>query len=348
MPFHAGAPASREGGDCYTICYEQRQDGRWLPEANGRLHAERSGNLAEPMTVGWQPSGDLHGCRHPLARVQIHVAPSKNGALVATSLAGAVPSGVLLHVRSALRFAESLSEAAPGPSCCAQHSHWLAIPSLRRAQEHADRGELVEARRALHTARSHDPALPGIDFRIGQIDSALGEDQLAAARLRQAALTGGNPSLQAAAARGASDSVARLADPARGQRLRRDAHRRLSAGDTASATALALTANDESPDAIGDLRLRHRLLLAADDARAALGTSLLLREYGLTPASEQLVATDMSRLGIVELARRAAARATGRELPSGDLLLALSGYGEAANATFLAPTPSPAPAAPAR
>ena len=65
-------------------------------------------------------------------------------------------------------------------------------------------------------------------------------------------------------------------------------------------------------------------------------------------STEQLVAVDLQRMGIVELARRAAARAVGRDPQGSDLMLALSGYGEAANATYLAPTPSMSPAPPAR
>jgi tetratricopeptide (TPR) repeat protein len=347
MPFHAGAPASRDG-DCYAVCYEQRQDGRWLPEANGRLRAERSGNLLQPMRMKWEATDALHGCRHPRARVEIHVAPSTEGARVAIDLTGQVPPAVAMHVRNALRFAESLEQTGPLSACCAQHSSWLAIPWLRRAKAHAEQGQLVEARRALQTARSHDPTLLGIDFRIGEIDLALGDDSLAAPRLRKAALESQDPRLQSAASATANEAANRLEDPARGQRLRRDAHRRLSTGDAPSAAALALAALDDSPDPIADLRLRHRLQLAAEDPRAALGTSLLLREYNMSPSTEQLVAVDLQRMGIVELARRAAARAVGRDPQGSDLMLALSGYGEAANATYLAPTPSMSPAPPAR
>src|SRR5262249_13044827 len=113
------------------------------------------------------------------------------------------------------------------------------------------------------------------------------------------------------------------------------AHRRLTAGDARSAEALALQARAEEPDPVADLRLRHRLAEVRDDARAALGTALLLREYAADARAEQLLALDLDRVGCDGLARRAGLRARGLDLPGAELLAALAVYGDFANAAFL-------------
>ncbi|HZT55157.1 MAG TPA: hypothetical protein VFA35_02955, partial [Burkholderiaceae bacterium] len=195
--------------------------------------------------------------------------------------------------------------------------------------------DLLAARSDLQAARALDPTLPGVDYRIGQLDRALGQDELAVPRLRLAAALAADPALRAAAADEAGQSLARRDDAARGQQLRRDAHRRLGAGDARSAEALALQARAEEPDPVADLRLRHRLAEAHNDVRGALGTALLLREYAGDARAEQLLADDLDQLGCDGLARRAGLRARGLDMPAADLLAALAVYGDFANAAFL-------------
>ena len=334
LPYHAGAPASAAADGSFLICFEQRTDGHWTARASGRLCANRSSDLAHVMTVEWLPATELRGFNNPCAALRILVTPEADGCRVTSDIAGIVPDNVLLHLAQTLRFSERLLQAEQLPPCCSQHSRWLSVPWLRRASHCEEIGELIDARRALHSARSFDQGLPGIDYRIGQLDAALGQDEAAEKRLRAAAFASADPGLRAAAALRAADSLARLDSSVRGQRLRRDAHRRLTAGDTASARALALQAEAEAPEPTADLRLRHRLQLILADARGALGTALLLREYEPTQSADQLLAIDLGRVGCIELAKRAESRVTGRALPSAELFAALSNYGDFENATY--------------
>jgi hypothetical protein len=335
LPYHGGAPASRGDDGSFEICYQQRADGRWTPRADGRLCAVQQADGERALAVQWQPEPGLPGWQRPVAALVLRIVPCGSGARLCAEANGAAAEFALRHARAALQFAQTLLDGGAAVPCCARHANWQARALLQRAAHRRAECDLLAARSDLLAARALDPTLPGVDYRIGQLDRALGQDELAVPRLRLAAAQAADPALRAAAADEAGQSLARRDDTERGQRLRRDAHRRLTAGDSQSAEALALQARAEEPDPVADLQLRHRLAEARDDTRAALGTALLLREYAADARAEQLLADDLDRLGCDGLARRAGQRARGLDLSAAELLAALAVYGDFANAAFL-------------
>jgi hypothetical protein len=160
------------------------------------------------------------------------------------------------------------------------------------------------------------------------LDSALGHDRLAARRLQSACRAALDPTQQALAGGAARASILRLQSSQPGRDMRRDALTHLDRGDADSATALAERARAIDPDPVADLLLRHRLSILRGDHHGALGTALLLRQYGADANADSLLARDHQRLGQHELARRAAVRLMLQQWPTADLMAAFEACGD--------------------
>ena len=94
-----------------------------------------------------------------------------------------------------------------------------------------------------------------------------------------------------------------------GESLRLAAAAHIDDGKLTAAWALLLAARSAAPDPIADLALRHRMQTEQRDQRGALGTALLLREYGAGADGDRLLAAALRQTDQLSLARRADTRA---------------------------------------
>ncbi|MGE3171120.1 MAG: hypothetical protein AB7O97_00755 [Planctomycetota bacterium] len=324
LPYHAGAPATRLDDHRFEIRYQQRADGRWTARADGRLLARPAADGRVPDAVEWRATDELLGWSAPVAEFVVRVERDRQGVIVRSSAHGCEQPALERHLPDAVRFATELTAAAAEPApatpaplrpCCARHAPWCAVAWVHAGLGAERRGELLIARDALRAALAQAPHLAELEYRIGALDRALGQDRLAVPRLRAASRRSADQGQRSLAALAARASQQR-ATAAPGDSLRDDALAQLAAGRFESALALAHAARATDPDAVADLRLRHRLQRTQGDPLGSLGTALLLREYARTdPAVDDLLAEDFARVGHWQLAHRAGARMMLRQLP---------------------------------
>lgn len=323
LPYHAGAPATRLPGGGYEVRYDRRADGRWTPRAAGRLIARPDRDPTRLPVIRYERASGLGGFRAASATVIVRIDPGADGAVIGARVVGAELEPLLQHLAHAVRFVASLPTDEVEPPCCARHAPWQARSFALAARGHLEAGRLLAARDALRAVEALRPGQRDLDFHIGRLDRLLGQDELAGPRLLTASRSAGDPLTRAAAARQARRSLERARGGDRGELLRRDAERQFAAGNLASAAALAHEARAADPDPVADLELRHRLLREREDHFGALGTALLLREYGGGPGIDRMLAHDFGRMGHDQLARRAALRTLAGELPRSPLLRAV-------------------------
>jgi len=326
LPYHAGAPATRLADGSYEVRYQRRDDGRWTPRADGRLLAPRVSGTEVPGDVRYVAATGLGGWRTVDAEFVVTIAVTPAGADIRTSAYGFDAEPLLRHLHAAAEFAQALAcpDETGGSlrSCCAQHANWRAVALLRAARDRARDNDLLALRDALRAARAVAADLPGLDYRIGAVEHAIGQDELAAPRLRTASRSDADPVTRSSAWTSARSSSTRSTQRD-SESMRRSALAALDAGRLEAAAALAHAATATAPDPIADLRLRHRLQRARDDRFGSLGTALLLREYGGEAGVDRLLAEDYAQVGYWRLARRTAARLLIGQLPASDLFAAL-------------------------
>lgn len=304
QPRHAGAPASRHDDDSYCVSYHQRRDGRWLPRCNGRLST--SVRIEYPPQIRYEPDADMTGCAAPRARLTARIVAGPAG--TRWSIAGPSPVADVVrdHVLRGTAYAAALAAGEIHEPCCAAHAGWLAHPFVARAARHLQQGQLAAALAALQSAQASAGNLPGLQQRLGTVAAALGLDEQALPHLREAELLAVDPVARAAITRTLHRIESRRGHDAGAASLRRDALQLLHHGDLHGAAALAHAAEARTPDRIADLGLRHLLMRARGEPEAALGSALLLREYGGLAAAS--LAADFTSAGHPALARRAAMR----------------------------------------
>ena len=307
LPYHAGAPATRLSGDSFEVRYDRRIDGRWSPRADGRLLARDNANPTNFPAIRYQPVRGLPGFPSPTATVTVYIYLHRHGTEVEVKTSGTSAESLVEHLHGALRLAAGIRNQTLPEPCCSRHAPWQAYAFAQRANAQQRAGKLLAARDSLRAARAVQPNLPGIQRSIGELDRMLGQDEIAVSRLVAATRHARDPGERAAAAMATAQSLRRL-QPEAGASLRSAATQQISAGNLAAAAALAHQARVARPDPVADLQLRHDLQRARGDHGGAMGTALLMREYGGGPKADQLLLRDLARTGHARLARRAAAR----------------------------------------
>lgn len=321
LPYHAMAPATRREDGAWVVRYERRGDGRWAARAEGRILVEApADDGALPQRADYAQNDGMRGWRGADGQFELWILDGPDGAEVHCASDSPDAEAALRHVAAALAFAAQLADDdvdEPQP-CCATHAPWRAQTRIRLAARLRSRGELVAARSALSQARADAPRRQTLLVAIAMLDRALGQDELAAGSLAAAAHASQDTFTRTATDSAARASVARMRTQ-EGDSLRLAAKKGLDDGDLASAEALLLAARAAAPDPIADLALRHRLQSEQHDLRGALGTALLLREYGATSEGDLLLASALRQTGQAALARRALTRAdlAARDLPRG-------------------------------
>ncbi|MEC7584739.1 MAG: hypothetical protein VYE77_10505 [Planctomycetota bacterium] len=313
LPYHAGAPATRLSGDSFEVRYDRRADGRWSPRAEGRLLARNSANPTDFPAVRYQPVRGLPGFPSPTATVTVYIHLRPHGTEVEVATSGTSAESLVDHLHGALRMAAGVHDDSLPEPCCSKHAPWQAYAFARRANEQQQAGNLLAARDSLRAARAVQPELPGIQRSIGELDRMLGQNEVAVARLVAATRRARDPGERASAAMATTQSLRRL-KPEASASLRTAATQQISVGNLSAAAALAHQARMARPDPIADLRLRHDLQRARGDHGGAMGTALLMREYGGGTEADKLLVRDLARTGQDRLARRAAARCLGHAL----------------------------------
>jgi len=334
LPYHAGAPATRLADGSFEVRYQRRDDGRWTPRADGRLIAPRIAGTEIPGDVRYVAAAGLTGWRSVDAEFVVTIAVTPAGADIRTSARGFDPEPLLRHLHAAAQFAQALACAgetgASLRSCCAQHANWRAVALLRAARDRQRDNDLLALRDTLRAVRAVAADLPGLDYHIGAVEHAIGQDELAAPRLRTASRSEADPVTRCSAWASARSSSTRNTQRD-SESMRRAALTALEAGRLEAAAALAHAATATAPDPVADLQLRHRLQRARDDRFGSLGTALLLREYGgqsgVDAGVDRLLAEDYAEVGHWQLARRTAARLLVDQLPASDLFAALQSAG---------------------
>lgn len=310
LPYHGMAPATRHRDGSFEVRYEQRADGRWAPRADGRVLATLPDDASLPTTHDYEQATGLRGWRQPERAFVVHVEAGTRGTVVHCEAEGTDAEAAQRHVLAAARFAQQLTDTdcdEPQP-CCADHAPFAAHTHMRVAARERDAGNLIAARAALSRARTAAPQSRAIELAVAMLDVAIGQDELAAARLTAAGHATRDPLLRAATHREAH-SAKRRNETNDGDALRAEALARALAGETARAKALAHAARAKEPDPVTDLLLRHRLQAAEHDARGAIGTALLLREYGAGWEADRMLAAALAESGQTSLAGRASERA---------------------------------------
>jgi len=309
LPYHGMAPATRHEDGSFEVRYEQRADGRWAPRAAGRVLATLPADVSLPATNDYATTTGLDGWRAPEHAFVVHIGAGPRGAQLHCEAEGPVAEAAARHVLASARFAQQLADARceePEP-CCAGHAPWRAHARLRTALRAQQEGDLIAARAALSRARADAPQSQRIEQAIAMLDVAIGQDELAAASLAAASRNADDPSLRATMHR-ESRSALRRHETNDGDALRAEALARAAGGEIARAKALALAARAKQPDPVTDLLLRHRLQNAERDVRGAIGTALLLREYGAGWEADRLLAAALEESGQSHLAERATTR----------------------------------------
>ena len=310
LPYHGMAPATRHRDGSFEIRYEQRADGRWAPRAEGRVLATLPDDASLPAAPNYEQATGLLGWRNPERTFVVHVEAGPRGAVVHCEAEGPDAAAARHHVLAAAHFAQQLADASCDElqPCCADHAPFAAHTHMRVAARERDAGNLIAARAAMSRARAEAPQSRTIELAVAMLDVAIGQDELAAARLTAAGHATGDPFLRAATQREAR-SAQRRHETNDGDALRIEALARALAGEIMRAKALAHAARAKEPDPVTDLLLRHRLQAAEHDARGAIGTALLLREYGAGWEADRLLATALAESGQTSLAGRASERA---------------------------------------
>jgi hypothetical protein len=335
LPWHHGVLVAQRG-DAFVVCIERRIDGQSTFVADGRLFAERSVAGALPrLTFAPEP---LPPFQSPLAtRLSLRVQPFGSGSRISTELPPTAPAALLLELRELIVLAEAVQSGeaalragrtadvvtnseAVGERHATGSGHvrallvgqlWLQA-ALAHQRDGDARGELV----AVRSARMVDPQQPGTASWQAALEQRLGRDGAARQHFDLAAANAADPLLRLLAA-GNSSAAAALAK-ADGNGLRAEIGARIAAGDLGAANNLLHTAHDRDPDPRADLQLLHELQLRQGDARRALGTALLLREYAPSAASERRCADGFAALDQGSLAARA--RLRGHQLAPMQLL----------------------------
>lgn len=309
LPYHGMAPATRHRDGSFEVRYEQRADGRWAPRAEGRVLASLPDDASLPATHDYEEASGLRGWRNPERAFVVRVEAGPRGAEVRCEAEGPEAEAAERHVLAAARFAQQLADERcdePQP-CCADHAPFTAHARMRTAMKARQGGDLIAARSAMSRALAEAPRSQPIEVAIAMLDVAIGQDELAATSLQTASRSVADPMLRASMRRQAASAQRRHLTKD-GEALRTEAFARVLEGDVAQAKALALAARATEPDPVADLLLRHRLQSAELDARGAIGTALLLREYGAGWEADRLLAAALEDSGQSGLAARAAAR----------------------------------------
>ena len=310
LPYHSMAPMTLREDGSWAVRYELRRDGRWAARSEGRLLVDApadDGSL--PVRADYERSEGIRGWRACDEEFELTVRQGARGIEVQCQ-GGEGSESARRHVEAAAAFARQLADthqSEPIP-CCAQHAPWRAQSHLRLAAQLHLRGDWVAARSALARARADAPDRHALALAIAMMDRQLGQDELAARSLAAVAHATPDPWVRAAADEAGRASRSRVEGP-EGDTLRLAAAASLDQGNLTSAGALLLAARTAAPDPIADLALRHRLQSQRHDQRGALGTALLLREYGATMEGDRLLASALRETGQATLARRAQSRA---------------------------------------
>lgn len=308
LPYHGMAPVTRCEDGSFEIRYEQRDDGRWSPRADGRIGVTAPHDGALPATAAYAPATGMRGVGSFAASFVIHVEATPQGVAVHCDSAPNNARLTAQHIQDAIAFATSLAndDSEPRP-CCTAHAPWRAQAHLRAAMRHHKMLDLVAARSALSRARADAPMRSEWNETIAHLDLQLGQDELAGNRLAIASRFAGDPLARAHDAKDANLAFHRMRDHD-GAALRSRAADRIASGDVAAARALALAASAAAPDPVADLALRHQLQAQSQDLRGSLGTALLLREYGAGAIGDRLLANALAATGHSQLAERAETR----------------------------------------
>lgn len=318
LPQHAGAPVTPLHNGGFAIRYECRGDGRWLPRATARIATRVS--LDAPPITAIVAAHALDGAARPTAELVVHATPVHEGASITVTGPSGLAHLVREHVRRGVAFAAD-DGAVP---CCAQHAPWQAHRHGRLAAALEARGDLAGALAEWQRAQAFGGDLPELRRRLGTVAAALGLDEQALPHLRAARLQERDPVAAAAISRLMQQIEARRAPENGGRLLRDEAMRLLREGELDRAAALAHAAAARAPDTVADLQVRHRLMRRLGDHGAALGSALLLREYGAGPNADVLLVHDLAATGHDALAHAASLRCVLDPLPRASLLAELA------------------------
>jgi hypothetical protein len=302
------APATRCEDGSFEIRYEQREDGRWSPRANGRIGvtAPRNGDL--PVTAAYASADGMQGAGSFATSFVIRVESTSQGVTVHCNNEAESARPTAQHIHDAIAFASSIAngDADPKP-CCTAHATWRAQAHLRVAMRHHQELDLVAARSAMSRALADAPMRSELSATIAHLDLQLGQDELARNHLAVASRFELDPLTRAHDAADSELAFHRMRS-IDGDAMRARAADQLAYGEVAAARALALAASAQDPDPIADLALRHRLQALNKDLRGSLGTALLLREYGAGNIGDRLLANALAATGHERLAERAEMR----------------------------------------
>jgi hypothetical protein len=308
LPYHGMAPVTRCDDGSFEIRYEQREDGRWSPRANGRIGVTAPLDGELPATAAYASADGMQGAGSFATSFVIRVESTPQGVAVHCDNATRSARPTAQHIHDAIAFATSIAneDADPKP-CCTAHAPWRAQAHLRVAMRHHQELDLVAARSAMSRAFADAPMRSELNATIAHLDLQLGQDELARTHLAVASRFERDPLARAQDDADANLAFQRMRD-SDGDAMRARAADRLANGDVATARALALAASAEDPDPIADLALRHRLQGLDKDLRGSLGTALLLREYGAGNVGDRLLANALAATGHQHLAERAEMR----------------------------------------
>lgn len=316
VPGAAGAPVTPAADGSFTLCYERRDDGSWLPNATARLRVvmPRTWPAGPTPAVERLPASGLSGCgRAAIGRIELQFTGGPGHCRVTGSLPHLVDHDLGGLLDATWDLAQSPSPQAPG---LGNHNlrTLVAHHLLYQAHQRTAVGDGDGAATAILQAMALGVDAPAFELALGRHALERGDEAAANAHLWRAALTADDPRERQQAAR-----LRRLATtPAanRAERLRAGAALGPAVGsDLAGAQHLGHSARRLAPQPATDYRLQAELHRRAGDDQLALACSLLAHEHaeGAPPSAQRRA--DLAAAGLIRqvpAASRAAAAAPPR------------------------------------
>ena len=300
VPGAAGAPITPAADGSFTLCYELRDDGSWMPYATARLRVVMPRAWPEgPLPAVEQlPANGLSGCgRAAIARLELHFTGGPGHCRVTGSLPQLADHDLRGLLEGTWDRALSPSPQAPG---LGNHNlrTLVAHHLLDEAHRRTRAGDSDGAATTMMQALALGADAPTFALVLGRHALERGDEMAAATQLGRAALTADDPRHRQQAAR-----LLRLATaPAaiRSELWRAGAALGPVVGsDLTGAHHLGHSARRLAPQPAIDYRLQAELHRRSGDDQLALACSLLAHEHaGDAPPSAQRNA-DLAAAGLI-------------------------------------------------
>lgn len=302
VPGAAGAPVTPAADGSFTLCYELRDDGSWLPNATARLRVVMPRTWPEgPLPAVEQlPANGLSGCgRAAIARIELRCTGGPGHCRVTGSLPQLVDHDLARRLDATWELALAPTPQAPGldnHNLRTLVAHHLLHEAHQRTA--AGGGDGDGAASTILQAMALGADAPAFALALGRHALERGDEATATTQLWRAALTADEPRERQQAAR-----LLRLATAPAASRA--DLWRAGAAlgpavgSDLAGAHHLGHSARRLAPQPATDYRLQAELHRRGGDDQLALACSLLAHEHaaGAPPTAQRSI--DLAAAGLL-------------------------------------------------